>query len=625
MLHVHRIVFYLFVCTVLTGHIIIAHNIDSKADIHPTAVLIGNVTVGPYTKIGPKVVIQGDVTIGSHVNILGQAVINVNKLTIGNYVKIDYGSRIVAGRPAVPGITANTIEDETYIRDNCWVGMNATLRGCRMEEGSAIGMRAVAEFNTHLERGAILAPGAITMHDMVIPENCLAEGIPAAITQQSITDADRQKILGVIPSIWIHYENDKIAGEIDRTSPKILKGYPGIDGKSYWKGAKVDPTAQIHPTAILTNTTIGAYTKVGPNVVIARAKIGDHCDIRANTNIRSDIVIGNHCFIGERVHIGSARDGGFDNPLWMNDYTYISPGSVVHATKIDDGVYYGAHTLTDYGAYVHRNSLLMSGASVLHDNNIREEIVVRGSPAMMDKDPGISDSLRMQLIGFLPKRWLDKVNGPALEKPEIYEAPLPTWEHSNKGVVNSKALVEPGALVVGNISLDEGARIYPGTYLEGNIYVGKDAKIYIGSMIISQNLNIGAHTHIYDQTMIVDGRTAATASSSTVDTAHVGAFSWINHMTSLQGAWMEDFSLSNIGTGATFGTRIGREALLLNGAVTYADQQLPERSISFGVPARVRMTETTMRERMLFFYGRNWPNWERQAKAEDLKNYKLPQ
>ena len=51
-----------------------ALNIDPKADVHPTAVLMGNITVGPYTWIGPKVVIEGDVTIGHHVNILGNAV-----------------------------------------------------------------------------------------------------------------------------------------------------------------------------------------------------------------------------------------------------------------------------------------------------------------------------------------------------------------------------------------------------------------------------------------------------------------------------------------------------------------------------------------------------------------------
>src|SRR5664280_2261156 len=55
-----------------------ALNIDPKAEVHPTAVLMGNITVGPYTRIGPKVVIQGDVTIGHHVNILGETTINAD-------------------------------------------------------------------------------------------------------------------------------------------------------------------------------------------------------------------------------------------------------------------------------------------------------------------------------------------------------------------------------------------------------------------------------------------------------------------------------------------------------------------------------------------------------------------
>jgi len=623
MLHKHSICLCLPAMFALAGQSLPAVRVDPKAEIHPTAVLMGNITVGPYTRIGPKVVIQGEVTIGHHVNILGQAVINADKLTIGNYVKIDYGSRVVAGRPAAPGITANTVADQAYIRDNCWVGMNATLRGARMEEGSAVGMRAVADFNAHLERGAVLAPGAVTMHGMVIPANGLAEGLPAAVTRKAITDGDRQKILGVIPSTWIRYENDQIARQIDRNPPKGRSSYPGIDGKPYWTGkSKVDPTAQVHPTAILINATIGAYTRVGPYVVIARAVIGHHSDIRAISNIRSDTVIGDYCLIGERSHVGSSRDGGFDNPLWIKDYTYISPGSVVHATKIDDGVYYGANAMTDYGAYVHRNAVLMSGASALHDSNIREEIVFRGSPGMMDKDPGVSDQLRMRLLGFLPRRWLAEVNGPALEKREAYEAPLADWEHGNKGVVKGK--IQPGAMVSGNVSLDEGVQINAGSYVEGNVHIGRDVKMYPGTMIVANNVKIGAHTHMYDQAMIVDGRTAAAAGSPVVDTPHIGAFSWINHMASLQGAWMEDFSLSNIGAGASPGTRIGREALLLNGAVTYADQQLPARSIVYGIPAKVRVTDSTMLERMLFFYGRDWPNWERQAAAEDLKTYQLP-
>lgn len=199
---------------------------------------MGNVTVGPYTRIGPKVVIQGEVTIGHHVNVLGETVINADKLVIGNYVRIDYGSRVVAGRPAVPGITANTEPDQTYIKDNCWVGMNATVRGARMEEGSVVGMRAVADFGTRLERGAALAPGAVTMHDMVVPADSLAEGLPARVTRQTITDKDRQTIFGVIPSTWIHTENNQIAREIDRNPPKARASYAGIDGRPFLEGSE---------------------------------------------------------------------------------------------------------------------------------------------------------------------------------------------------------------------------------------------------------------------------------------------------------------------------------------------------------------------------------------------------
>ena len=95
-------------------------------------------------------------------------------------------------------------------------------------------------------------------------------------------------------------------------------------------------------------------------------------------------------------------------------------------------------------------------------------------------------------------------------------------------------------------------------------------------------------------------------------------------MASIEGATNEDFALANIGVAASPGTVIGQAALLLNGAATYAGQQLPPRSITWGIPATVRVLDSTMRERMVFFYGRDWPTWERQAAAEELKAYPIP-
>jgi carbonic anhydrase/acetyltransferase-like protein (isoleucine patch superfamily) len=607
-----------------------AHNIDSKADIHPTAVLMGNVTVGPYTKIGPKAVIQGNVTIGHHTQVMGNAVISASaddRLVIGNYVRIDYGAVVVSGRPAVPTMTANQAPDTLSIGNDCWIGMNATVRGAQMEDGSAVGNDAVADFNTCLGKGAVLAHGAVAPYDMVIPAGALAEGNPAKITKNGLTDADRQRIFGLIPAQWIHYEQDNLAKEIDKNPPRVQQSYPGIDGRPFWgSNVKVDPTAEVHPTAILSNgVTVGPHTRIGPYVVITGgAKIGHHCDLRAGMDIHTGLPIGNYVFLGERVHIGSSRTGGFDSPLWIKDGVYVSPNAVVHATKVDAGVYYGANATSDYGDHIAEGAILKSGSVVLHDTGIRAEAVVEGNPYLMDRNAGIPDQRRMALLGFLPNKWLTEVMAPELERAETYEAPLSNWEHTNRGTVKGK--VNPSAILVGNVNV-EGATIEAGCYLEGTITIGEAALLRDQTMVISKGLQIGEHTHIYDKVIIVDGRPALTGSTTNTvaDQAHVGMFCWINHNVALQGAWLDDFANTNIGTSAAFGTRVGREALLLNGSATYADQQLPPRSISWGDPAKVRVLDSTMHERMSFFYGRDWPTWERQADPEELKKHKLPE
>lgn len=386
----------------------------------------------------------------------------------------------------------------------------------------------------------------------------------------------------------------------------------------------IDPTASVHPTAILTDgVTIGAHTRVGPYVVInGGVKIGHHCDLRAGMNFHTGLPVGNYVYFGERVHIGSSRTNGFDSPLWKKDYTYISPNTVVHATKVDSNVYYGANASTDYGDYVEQGAVIKSGSMVFHDSRVRAEAVVEGNPWLTDRDAGIPDKRRMELLGFLPDKWLAQVMAPALERSETYETPLSRWEHTNKGTVKGK--VHPSAILVGNVNV-EGASIEAGCYLEGNITIGEGALLRDQTMVISNDLKIGERTHIYDKVIIVDGRPAKTGSTTNAvaDKANIGRFCWINHNVALQGAWLEDFANTNIGATAAFGTRVEREALLVNGSATYADQRLPVGAIAWGDPARIRVTNSTMRERMVFFYGRDWPTWERQAKPDVLEKYKI--
>ena len=62
-------------------------NIDPTADIHPSVILEGKVTVGAYTKIDAGTVITGNVTIGHHTLIRCNVTIRGTNV-IGNYTHI---------------------------------------------------------------------------------------------------------------------------------------------------------------------------------------------------------------------------------------------------------------------------------------------------------------------------------------------------------------------------------------------------------------------------------------------------------------------------------------------------------------------------------------------------------
>jgi hypothetical protein len=50
----------------------------------------------------------------------------------------------------------------------------------------------------------------------VIPENSFAEGVPAVVKKQNVTDQDRLDYFGVLPSAWTHYEAQNIEASIQK-------------------------------------------------------------------------------------------------------------------------------------------------------------------------------------------------------------------------------------------------------------------------------------------------------------------------------------------------------------------------------------------------------------------------
>ena len=188
-------------------------NIDPTADIHPSVILEGAVTVGPYTKIDAGTIITGNVTIGHHTLIRCNVTIRGTN-TIGNYTHIYDNVCIEGGRPAKVGSSRAEAPDRSLIGDGCWVNHGATMHGTQIGDGGAVGLNACCDYNTRIGKGAVLANGSATHVDQVIPDNSFAEGVPAAVKKENIAEEDRLDYFGVLPSGWTRFEAANIEAAI---------------------------------------------------------------------------------------------------------------------------------------------------------------------------------------------------------------------------------------------------------------------------------------------------------------------------------------------------------------------------------------------------------------------------
>ncbi len=189
--------------------------IHRTADVDPSVILRGNVTVGEYTVIGPGTVIVGDVTIGHHSLVQCNVVIR-GRNAIGNYVHIYDSVCIEQGRPAKAGGSAAEVPDESVIDDEGWINHGATMHGSRIGRGAVLGLNAALDYDCRIGAGAIVTDGSACYVGTVVPANCIAEGVPARIVQRDITDQDRIRIMGLVPREWVHYAGKLQEQEIRR-------------------------------------------------------------------------------------------------------------------------------------------------------------------------------------------------------------------------------------------------------------------------------------------------------------------------------------------------------------------------------------------------------------------------
>lgn len=138
--------------------------VDPTAFVAPTAVLIGDVVVGPRASIWFGAVLRGDsgrITIGEGSNVQDNAVLH-EETTLGRNVTI---AHLVLAHAIVA-------EDDVLIGNGA-----LAFGGAHIGSGSVIGA------------GAVLAPGTD------VPPGKLALGVPAKVIRDA-RDSDRALILG---------------------------------------------------------------------------------------------------------------------------------------------------------------------------------------------------------------------------------------------------------------------------------------------------------------------------------------------------------------------------------------------------------------------------------------------
>ena len=125
--------------------------------------------------IAPTAVIIGDVTIGEGSNIW-----------FGSVLRGDWGKIIIGKNTSVQEnvVIHVTVKESVLIGSNCIIGHSATIHGpCEIENDCLVGIGANVLHNSKLGAGSLLAAGAVLVNKE-IPPNSMVVGIPAEIKKQ---------------------------------------------------------------------------------------------------------------------------------------------------------------------------------------------------------------------------------------------------------------------------------------------------------------------------------------------------------------------------------------------------------------------------------------------------------
>jgi phenylacetic acid degradation protein len=131
--------------------------VDPLAHVHPAAVLIGDVWVGPGVYVGPCASLRGD---------FGRIALEAGSNVQDNCTLHGF-----------PGA-------DTVVEADGHIGHGAVLHGCVVRRGALVGMNAVVMDEAEIGEQAIVAASAFVRAAMKVPPRTLVAGVPGKVLRE---------------------------------------------------------------------------------------------------------------------------------------------------------------------------------------------------------------------------------------------------------------------------------------------------------------------------------------------------------------------------------------------------------------------------------------------------------
>jgi carbonic anhydrase/acetyltransferase-like protein (isoleucine patch superfamily) len=136
-------------------------SIDPDAYVHPDAVVIGDVRLGPHASVWPGAVLRGDsswIEVGARTSIQDGTVVHCAE-----------------GEPTVVGA-------------GCVVGHLVHLEGCTIGDGTLIGSGSIVLNLATVGAGCLVGAQAVVSGGVVVPPRARALGVPARFTEDAVPE-----------------------------------------------------------------------------------------------------------------------------------------------------------------------------------------------------------------------------------------------------------------------------------------------------------------------------------------------------------------------------------------------------------------------------------------------------